>query len=104
MALRGPVGRNPTGIPKSRALPLAGGGLDSFLFRELFQLELRVDLDVPVAVAVRTDPEEVVDEPSREQNADRHQVADLLLSQRDDAADQPNDWRHGPERHLPWPR
>src|SRR5205085_7705801 len=69
MAFRGPVGRNPTGIPKSRALPLAGGGLDSFLFRELFQLELRVDLDVPVAIAVRPDPEEVVDQPGGKQNA-----------------------------------
>src|SRR5438105_15918015 len=98
MALRGPVGRNPTGIPKSRARPLAGGGLDSFLFRGLLQLELWVDLDVPVAVAVRPDPEEVVDEPSREQDADRHQVADLLLRQRDDAADQSNDWRGWPER------
>src|SRR5205085_11321153 len=69
MALWGPVGRNPTGIAKSRARPLAGGGLDSFLFRELFQLELRVDLDVPVAIAVRADPKEVVDEAGGEKDA-----------------------------------
>src|SRR5438477_9476651 len=96
MALRGPAGRNPTGIPKSRARPLAGGGLDSFLFRELFQLELRVDLHVPVAIAVWPDPEEVIHEAGGEKDADGHQIADLLLGQGDDATDQPNDWRHRP--------
>src|SRR5205085_3984302 len=100
MALSGPVGRNPTGIPKSRALPLAGGGLDSFLFRELFQLELRVDLDVPVPIAARPDPEEVIDEPGSEQDANRHEVADFLLGQSDNASDQADDRRDGPKRHL----
>src|SRR5437868_15505991 len=62
MALWIPVGRNPTGIPKSRALPLARGGFDVVMC-ELFQLELWVDLDVPVAVAPWPYPDEVVDDP-----------------------------------------
>src|SRR5437667_6621587 len=69
MALWVPVGRNPTGIPKSRALPLARGGLDSVVMSEFFQLELRVHLNVPVAVAMRPHPDEVVDGPGGKEHA-----------------------------------
>src|SRR5438034_11240236 len=73
MALWVPVGRNPTGIPKSRALPRAGGGDDTGqlgFVAELLQLDVRVDLDVPVAVAARLDKEVVVDEPGGEDPGD----------------------------------
>src|SRR5207237_5850628 len=50
IALWIPVGRNPTGIPKSRALPRAGGDdTDQLGFvTKLLQLDVRIDLDVPV--------------------------------------------------------
>src|SRR5438270_3055036 len=91
MALWGPVGRNPTGIPKSRALPLARGGLDSVVMSEFFQLELRVHLNVPVAVAMGPHPDEVVDGPGGKEHANRQQVRGLLLRQRDDAANEPDE-------------
>src|SRR5207249_8635256 len=107
MALWVPVGRNPTGIPKSRALPRAGGGDDTDqlgFVAELLQLDVRVDLDIPVAVAARLDKEVVVDEPGGEDPGDQQQVIDLLLAERDCDADQPDDGRRRPERHLPGPR
>src|SRR5438477_7105219 len=107
MALWVPVGRNPTGIPKSRALPRAGGGDDTDqlgFVAELLQLDVRVDLDVPVAVAARLDKEVVVDKPGGEDPRDQQQVVDLLLAERDGDADQPDDGWRRPERHLPRPR
>src|SRR2546428_13017428 len=53
MALWVPVGRNPTGIPKSRALPRAGGGDDTGqlgFVAELLQLYVRANLTVPEAI------------------------------------------------------
>src|SRR5437588_11238186 len=107
MALWVPVGRNPTGIPKSRALPRAGGGDDTGqlgFVAELLQLDVRVDLDIPVAVAARLDKDVVVDEPGGEDPGDQQQVVDLLLAQGDRDANQPDDGRRRPERHLPRPR
>src|SRR5438477_4482089 len=107
MALWGPVGRNPTGIPKSRALPRAGGGDDTGqlgFVAELLQLDVRVDLDVPVAVAARLDKDVVVDQPGGKDPGDQQQVVDLLLAERDRDANQSDDGRRRPERHLPWPR
>src|SRR5437660_8872543 len=86
MALWVPVGRNPTGIPKSRALPRAGGGDDTGqlgFVAELLQLDVRVDLDVPVPVAARLDKEVVVDEPGGEDPGDQKEVIDLLLAEGD---------------------
>src|SRR6266571_2944016 len=107
MALWVPVGRNPTGIPKSRALPRAGGGDDTDqlgFVAELLQLDVRVDLDVPVAVPARLDKNVVVDEPGGEDPSDQQQVVDLLLAERDRDANQPDDGRRRPERHFPGPR
>src|SRR5947209_12141184 len=107
MALWVPVGRNPTGTPKSRALPRAGGGDDTGqlgFVAELLQLDVRVDLDIPVAVAPRLDKDVVVDEPGGEDPGDQQQVIDLLLAESDGHADQPDDGRRRPERHLPGPR
>src|SRR2546425_9059845 len=107
MALWVPVGRNPTGIPKSRALPRAGGGDDTGqlgFVAELLQLDGRVDLDVPVSVATRQDKDVVVDEPGGEDAGDQQQVIDLLLAQSDGDSHQPYDRRRRPERHLPRPR
>src|SRR5205823_382783 len=76
MALWVPVGRNPTGIPKSRALPRAGGGDDTGqlgFVAKLLQLDVRIDLDVPVAVAARLDKDVVVDEPGGEDPGDQEQ-------------------------------
>src|SRR2546427_9184979 len=104
MALRVPVGRNPTGIPKSRALPRAGGGDDTDqlgFVTELLQLDVRVDLDIPVAVAARLDKDVVVDEPGGEDPGDQQQVVDLLLAERNSDANQPDDGRRRPERHFP---
>src|SRR5437763_17144621 len=56
MTLWVPVGRNPTGIPKSRALPRAGGGDDTDqlgFVAEVLQRDVRVDLDCLVSVAAR---------------------------------------------------
>src|SRR2546430_17663945 len=95
MALWVPVGRNPTGIPKSRALPRAGGGDDTGqlgFVAELLQLDVRVDLDVPVAVAARLDKDVVVDEPSGEDAGNQQQGIDLLLAERDSEAGQTDDW------------
>src|SRR2546423_731879 len=106
IALWVPVGRNPTGIPKSRALPRGGGGDDTSQLRfvaELLQLDVRVDLDVPVAVAARLDEDVVVDEPGGEDPGDQQQVVDLLLAQGDGDSNQPDDGRRWPERHLPRP-
>src|SRR5437762_13332531 len=103
-ALWVPVGRNPTGIPKSRALPRAGGGDDTGqlgFVAELLQLDVRVDLDVPVTVAARLNKDVVVDEPGGEDPSDQQQVVDLLLAERDRDANQPDDGRRGPERHFP---
>src|ERR1700682_1071733 len=107
MALWTPVGRNPTGVPKSRALPLDRGGDDTSLRRlvlaQLAQFDVRIDLDVPVAVAAWLDKDVVVDEPGREDPGHQQQVVDLLLAQRDRDADQSDDrWRR-PEWHLPRP-
>src|SRR6202035_3305294 len=104
MALWVPVGRKPTGIPKSRALPLALGGLDTGGRLKLLQFELRVDLDVPVAIAARADERVVVDQAGHEDPGHEQQVADLLLAKGDRHADQPDDGRRRPERHLPRPR
>src|SRR5438105_8778055 len=97
MALWAPVGRNPTGIPKSRALPRAGGGDDTGqlgFVAELLQLDVRIDLDIPVAVAARLDKEVVVDKPGGKDPGDQQQVIDLLLAERDRDSDQPDDgWR-----------
>src|SRR5438045_8725863 len=101
MALWVPVGRNPTGIPKSRALPRAGGGDDTDqlgLVTKLLQLDVRIDLDVPVAVAARLDKDVVVDEPGGEDPCDQEQVVNLLLAEGDGDADQPDDWWRRPER------
>src|SRR5437763_13530609 len=106
MALWVPVGRNPTGIPKSRALPRAGGGDDTGqlgFVAELLQLDVRVDLDIPVAVAARLDEDVVVDEAGGENSGDQEQVVDLLLAEGDGDANQPDDGRRRPERHLPRP-
>src|SRR5437660_8485840 len=86
MALWVPVGRNPTGIPKSRALPRAGGGDDTGqlgFVAELLQLDVRVDLDVPVAVAARLNKDVVVDESGGEDPGDQQQIVDLLLAEGD---------------------
>src|SRR5207244_4629212 len=102
-----PVGRSPTGIPKSRALPRAGGGDDTGqlgFVTELLQLDVRIDLDVPVAIATRLDKDVVVDEPGGEDPGDQKQVVDLLLAESDGHADQPDDGWRRPERHLPRPR
>src|SRR5437667_460089 len=59
MALWVPVGRNPTGIPKSRALPRAGGGDDTDqlgFVAELLQLDVPIDLDVTAAVPAPPGP------------------------------------------------
>src|SRR2546422_7212795 len=99
-----PVGRNPTGIPKSRALPRAGGGDDTGqlgFVAELLQLDVRVDLDIPVSVAARLDKDVVVDEPGGEDPGDQKQVVDLLLAEGNRDANQPDDGRRRPERHLP---
>src|SRR2546429_5613378 len=107
MALWVPVGRNPTGIPKSRALPRAGGGDDTGqlgFVAELLQFDVRVDLDVPVAVAARLDEDVIVDEPGGEDAGDQQQVVDLLLAEGDRDSNQTADGRRWPERHLPWPR
>src|SRR5438067_5233064 len=107
MALWVTVGRNPTGIPKSRALPRAGGGDDTGqlgFVAELLQLDVRVDLDVPVAVAARLDKDVIVDEPGGEHPGDQKEVVDLLLTERDRHADQTNYGRRRPERHFPGPR
>src|SRR2546430_5790022 len=107
MALWVPVGRNPTGIPKSRALPRAGGGDDTDqlgFVAELLQLDVRVDLDVPVAVAARLDKDVVVDKPGGEYPGNQQQVGDLLLAEADGDANQPNDGRRRPDPHLPGPR
>src|SRR2546423_15131956 len=107
MALWVPVGRNPTGIPKSRALPRAGGGDDTGqlgFVTELLQLDVRVDLDVPVAVAAWLDEDVVVDESGGKDSGDQQQVVDLLLAERDCDANQPDDGWRRPERHLPRPR
>src|ERR1700694_3304218 len=101
MALWVPVGRNPTGIPKSRALPLALGGLDTGRRLKLLQFELRVDLDVPVAITVRPDEGVVVDQTGHEDPGHQQQVIDFLLAQGDRDADQPDDGRRRPQRHLP---
>src|SRR3984893_12546028 len=88
MALWVPVGRNPTGIPESRARPLDFGGVDTSLvwslLRQLPQFDVWVDLDVPVAVASRLDKEVVVDQTSDKDRGHREQVASLLLGERDD--------------------
>src|SRR2546422_9673376 len=107
IALWVPVGRNPTGIPKSRALPRAGGGDDTDqlgFVAELLQLDVRIDLDVPVAVAARLDKNVVVDESGGEDPGDQQQVVDLLLAERDGHADQTDDGWRWPERHFPGPR
>src|SRR5438874_1243664 len=107
MALWAPVGRNPTGIPKSRALPRAGGGNDTDqlgFVAELLQLDVRVDLHIPVSVAARLNKDVVVDEPGGKDPGDQEQVVDLLLAERDRDAYQPDDWRRRPERHFPRPR
>src|SRR5207253_9594111 len=107
MALWVPVGRNPTGIPTSRALPRACGGNDTGqlgFVAELLQLDVRVDLDVPVTVAARLDKDVVVDEPGGKDPGDQQQVVDLLLAERDRDANQPDDGRRRPARHLPGPR
>src|SRR5439155_14347336 len=107
MALWVPVGRNPAGIPKSRALPRAGGGDDTSqlgFVAELLQLDVRVDLDVPVSVAARLDEDVVVDEPGGKDPSDQQQVIDLLLAESDGYANQADDGRRWPERHLPRPR
>src|SRR3989440_13095903 len=107
MALWLPVGRNPTGIPKSRALPRAGGGDDTGqlgFVAELLQLNVRVDLDIPVAVAARLDKDVVVNETDSKESGDQQQVVDLLLAERDGDANQSDDGRRRPERHLPGSR
>src|SRR5256714_15104932 len=86
IALWVPVGRNPTGIPKSRALPRAGGGDDTGqlgFVAELLQLDVRIDLDVPVSVAARLDEDVIVDESGSEDPGDQQQVIDLLLAEGD---------------------
>src|SRR2546423_14691607 len=107
MALWVPVGRNPTGIPKSRALPRAGGGDDTDqlgFVAELLQLDVRIDLDIPVAVAARLDKDVVVDEPGGKDPGNQQQVVDLLLAECDRDANQPDDGWRRPDRHLPGPR
>src|ERR1700682_6430466 len=108
MALWGPVGRNPTGIPKSRALPLARGGDDTSLRRlvlaQFTQFDVRIDLDVPVPIAAGLDEDVVVDKASGEDSSHEQEVVDLLLAQCDGHANQPDDRWGWPERHLPWPR
>src|SRR2546422_10825749 len=107
MALWIPVGRTPAGIAKSRALPRAGGGDDTDqlgFVAELLQLNVRVDLDVPVAVAARLDKNVVVDEPGGKDPSDQQQVVDLLLAERNGDSYQPDDGWRRPERHLPRPR
>src|SRR5256884_5178998 len=107
MALWVPVGRNPTGIPKSRALPRAGGGDDTDqlgFVAELLQLDVRVDLDVPVTIPARLDKDVVVDEPGGEDPGDQQQIVDLLLAECDGDSHQPDDGRRRPERHFPGPR
>src|ERR1700693_4468663 len=84
MALWIPVGRKPTGIPKSRALPLDFGGVDTSLvwslLRQLPQFDVWVDLDVPVPVAARPNEDVVIDQPSDKDRSHRDQVANLLLA------------------------
>src|SRR5256714_12892191 len=99
MVLWVPVGRNPTGIPKSRALPRAGGGDDTGqlgFVAELLQLDVRVDLDIPEAVALRRAEGDGVEEPGGEEPGVFEQGVDLLRA------------GGGPESHRPgkggrWP-
>src|SRR5437870_13146375 len=83
IALWVPVGRNPTGIPKSRALPRAGGGDDTDqlgFVAELLQLDVRVDLDVPVAAAARPDKHVLVGKTGSEDPIDHQPVVDPCLA------------------------